>query len=121
MSENPKPCRDEFEEWWWNKYSDCLFNKAWGQRIWEAAWNRRSGESDKDLIEDVKMGLRLLTLQSEYAALRAKVEQVRDELGDRVTKLTMSTDDGELREAQTLHHYKKALTRILDEDGEAPS
>ena len=33
------------------------------------AWNLRSGEGDKDLIEDVEMGLRLLVLQSKHAAL----------------------------------------------------
>ena len=158
ISNDLRPCRDAFEEWWWDEYGDSLFNKAWGQRIWEAACNRRSGDGDgakvrrgwakmyrKSIVDrnrfvnDVSEALRefepdvrgylpnkILRLVRQYAALRARVGRVRDEM-NKESKRTYEISQNEYNSRELQKRFasicivygkiRTALTRILDEDG----
>ena len=140
MSDDLKPCRDAFEEWFANDETfqdsgiEVSLVKAkdlmWIGYI--AGRDRRSGEGEeyrqfydifskldgteysKEQAMDTVRGYvkNYDLLKTEHTRLRSGVEQVRDEI-----QIGWEPGDSASKVAYRFKNIKAALTRILDEDG----
>ena len=117
MSDELKPCRDAFEEWWLDKYDNGAglipAARHYARLGYEAAWNRRNGD------DDIKLKLRSpedkeayylsiiadkIRLQTKHTALLDAVREVRDKL-----------HRGGYAEHVSSRGIADTLTRIIDE------